>query len=71
MTMSEIFWSFFITSFIAFFTIIVRMFYKSKCEEIQCCGLLIKRNVVLEEKTDEIELQQKQINKTESKDNIV
>jgi len=70
--MSEIFWSFLITSLIAFFTVIVRMCYKSKCENIQCglTGITIKRNVVLEEKTDEIELQQKNIIKTESKDNI-
>ena len=69
--MSEIFWSFLITSIIAFCTVVVRMFYKSKCEEIQCCGLLIKRNVILEEKADEIELQQKNVNNTESKKNIV
>jgi hypothetical protein len=48
------------------------MCYKSKCENVQCglTGFTIKRNVVLEEKTDEIELQQKNINKTESKENI-
>jgi hypothetical protein len=73
MSMSEIFWSFLITSIIAFFTIVVRMCYKSKCENVQCglTGFTIKRNVVLEEKTDEIELQQKNINKTESTENNI
>ena len=70
--MSEIFWSFFITSIIAFLIAVVRMCYKSKCEEIKCCGLIIKRNVILEENYDEIELrQQTKIKNTESKDDLV
>jgi len=65
--LSEIFWSFFITSIIACILASTKLLYKSKCENISCCGLVIKRNVELEEKVDEIELQRR----NESKENIV
>lgn len=64
--LSEIFYTFFITSVIACVLTLSRQIYKSKCEDIECCGLVIKRNVVLEEKLDEIEIN----NRTESKENI-
>jgi hypothetical protein len=65
--LSEVFYSMLITSVIACLLTITRQIYKSKCENIECCGLVIKRNVVLEEKVDEIELQRR----NESKENIV
>jgi len=65
--LSEIFYTFFITSVIACILTLSRQIYKSKCEDIECCGLTIKRNVVLEEKIDEIEIN----NRTESKENNV
>jgi hypothetical protein len=64
--LSEIFWSFFITSIIACLLTASRLLYKSKCENIECCGLIIKRNVSLEEKIDEIEIN----DRVESKENI-
>jgi hypothetical protein len=64
--LSEIFFSFLITSIIACVLTITRQIYKSKCENIECCGLMIKRNVILEEKLDEID-----INRKESKENNV
>ena len=70
---SEIFYSFLITSLIGCSLGIMRMLYKSKCENVMCCGLEIKRNVALEEKADELEMQMKnnnKVNKTESKDDI-
>jgi hypothetical protein len=51
--LSEVFWSFLITSVIGCSIGVVRMCYKSKCETIQCCGLIIKRNVEIEEKEEE------------------
>ena len=70
---SEIFYSFLITSIIGCSLGIMRMLYKSKCEEVNCWCLKIKRNVALEEKADELEMQIKnnKISKTESKDDII
>ena len=69
---SEIFYSFLITSIIGCSLGIMRMLYKSKCEEVNCWGLKIKRNVALEEKADELEMQMKsKISKTESKDEMI
>lgn len=64
--LSEVFFSMLITSIIACLLTISRQIYKSKCENIECCGLVVKRNVVIEEKIDEIE-----INRKESKENNV
>ena len=69
---SEIFYSFLITSIIGCSLGIMRMLYKSKCEEVNCWGLKIKRNVALEEKADELELQMKsKVNNTESKNDMI
>ena len=70
---SEIFYSFLITSIIGCCLGIMRMLYKSKCENVKCWGIEIKRNVALEEKADELELQMRnnKITKTESKDEII
>ena len=51
--LSEVFWSLFLTSSIGCILAVARMCYKSKCEKIELCGLIIKRNVVLEEKETE------------------
>ena len=69
---SEIFYSFLITSIIGCSLGIMRMLYKSKCEEVNCWGLKIKRNVALEEKADELEMQIKsKVNNTESKNDMI
>ena len=69
---SEIFYSFLITSIIGCCLGIMRMLYKSKCENIKCWGIEIKRNVALEEKADELEMQIKsKVNNTESKNDIL
>ena len=71
---SEIFFSFLVSSIIACSLAVVRMLYKSKCQDVKCCGLEIKRDVALEQKEDELELQMKnnnKVNKTESKDDII
>ena len=68
--LSEVFYSMLITSVIACLLTITRQIYKSKCENIECCGLIIKRNVILEEKMDEIEFDRRN-NRNDSKENIV
>ena len=69
---SEIFYSFLITSLIGCSLGIMRMLYKSKCENVKCWGIEIKRNVALEEKADELEMQIKsKVNNTESKNDMI
>jgi len=55
--LSEIYWSFFTTSIISCLLMIIRLIYKSKCRSCSCCGIKIERDVELEEKIDELELQ--------------
>ena len=61
--LSEIFWTFFITSTIGCCLGVVGLIYKSKCNEISCCGLKITRNVEIEEKIDEMNLERHHENK--------
>jgi len=60
--MSEVFWTFFITSLIGFLLAMGKLCYKSKCSEINFCCLRVVRNIDVELKED-IELG------TTSKDN--
>jgi len=54
MELSEIFWTFVITSCIAFVLSMARMAYRSKCENVECCGCIkIQRNIALEVELDE------------------
>ena len=55
MTMSEIFWTFCITSSIGLIVTLAKMGYKSKCKECSCCCLKVIRDTALEEK--ELEFQ--------------
>ena len=57
--LSEIFYTFFITSIIGCLLKLTSYIYKSKCSAFSCCGLNIIRNVEQEEKLDELELQKK------------
>lgn len=50
--MSEVFWTFFITSLIGFLLAVGKLCYKSKCSEINFCCLKITRNVDAEVKED-------------------
>ena len=51
--LSEVFYSFFITSVIGFLVIVARMLYKSKCREFSFCCFKIIRDVDLEAEIDE------------------
>jgi len=50
MVMSEVFWTFFITSIIGLILKSISMAYKSKCKEVTCCCIKIIRDVETEEK---------------------
>ena len=52
--LSEVFWTFLITSVIGLIMGVVRMLYKSKCKTFSCCGLHVDRDVAGEEKLDEM-----------------
>jgi hypothetical protein len=51
--LSEVFWSFFITSIVGFLVVVGRMLYKSKCKEFSFCCFKIVRDVNLEAEIDE------------------
>ena len=53
-----VFWSFFITSVIAFLLKMTSMAYQSKCKEVSCCCLKIVRDTEAEEREDEIRFAQ-------------
>lgn len=55
--MSEIFYTFLTTSLISCMLAIVRMIYKSKCVSCKIWGIEIIRNVDLEERIDELDIQ--------------
>jgi hypothetical protein len=54
--LSEVFLTMLVTSGFAFLGAMLAVCYKSKCVRISCCGLVIDRDVVGEEKIDEEEL---------------
>jgi len=56
-TFDGVFFSFLITSVIGCILGFTRLIYKSKCRSCSCCGIKIERDVELEEKIDELELQ--------------
>jgi len=57
--LSEVFWSFLITSIIGFSIAICRLAYKSKCQtiEIGLTGIRIVRDTTGEEKLDDVQRQ--------------
>lgn len=57
MEMSEVFWSMFLTTSVAFVLAVGRLCYKSKCSSIELCCIKIVRNTVAEERADELELE--------------
>lgn len=50
--LSEVFWSFLVTSIIGCVFGIARMAYKSKCSDVEFCCVKFKRDVQGEEKLD-------------------
>ena len=68
--MSEVFWTFFITSLIGFLLAVGKLCYKSKCSQIDLCCIKITRNVDAEVKED-LELGTSSKDTEESKKNTV
>jgi len=64
--LSEVFWSFFLTSIIGCIIGVVRMLYKSKCKTCSCCGIKIERDTNAEIEIDELSLTKKS-----NKENVV
>ena len=56
--MSEVFLTFVITTASGICLAALAMCYKSRCSHIRFCGVDIERNSVLEERLDELALQQ-------------
>jgi hypothetical protein len=54
--LSEVFWTFFITSLAGFLLKCASMAYKSKCKEVDICCIKIIRDVELEERENEFEI---------------
>ena len=54
--LSEVFWTFLISSVCGVVLVGVRLCYKSKCKEVDICCLKIVRDVEGEEKLDRIEI---------------
>jgi hypothetical protein len=50
--MSEVFWSFFITSIIGLMLAIGKICYKSKCSQIDICCIKVTRNIEAEVRED-------------------
>ena len=55
----QVFWLAVITSAVGITTLIIKSLSRSKCDEIKCGCIKIHRNVDLEEKLDELELNKK------------
>ena len=58
--MSEVFWSMFLTTSVAFVLAVGRLCYKSKCSSIQMGCIKIVRNIEVEEREDDLEMKMKQ-----------
>lgn len=50
--MSEVFWTFFVSSMVGFIIALLKLCYKSKCKEINFCCLKIVRDVESEIEMD-------------------
>ena len=57
--MSEVFWTFFITTLSGMMIIGLRLCYKSKCKRVKCCGIEIERDIEIEMKEDMHEMENK------------
>lgn len=54
--MSEVFWTFFVSSMVGFVIALMKMCYKSKCKEVSICCIKVIRDTEAEEKETEFVL---------------
>lgn len=57
MSFSEIFWGSVLVTLSGLILKLVSMLFKSKCSEVSCCGILIKRDVITEEREHEYDIE--------------
>lgn len=57
MELTESFYVFFVSSILACLGLGMRTLYKSKCIKFSCCGLMVERDVAVEEQFDNVQLQ--------------
>ena len=55
--LSEVFYTFLITSIVGCFLAVAKMLYRSKCRSCKIWGFEIVREVEVEERIDELEMQ--------------
>jgi hypothetical protein len=68
--LTEVFLSFAITTFVSCVLAITALLYRSKCEEVSCCGCKVIRDVKGEEKLDELNIERhRDISLQETKNN--
>jgi hypothetical protein len=67
--LTEVFYSFLITSLIGCVLALAKMAYKSKCKRCSICGISVEHSVELEEKIDELEIQKAQKAKNDEENN--
>ena len=51
-----IFWISFVTLITACCLAVIKITYKSKCKEVECCCIKIRRDIEQEQKIDEMEM---------------
>jgi len=66
MTLTETFYVCLITTLAGLILKLASLAYKSKCKQCSCFGISILRDVIIEEKYDEVELEKGALNKTKS-----
>jgi hypothetical protein len=66
MSLTETFYVCLITTLAGLFLKLASLAYKSKCKQCSCFGISILRDVIIEEKYDEVELEKGTLNKTKS-----
>lgn len=57
MVFSEIFWGSVLVTLSGLVLKLVSMMFKSKCSEFSCCGLVVKRDVITEEREHEYDIE--------------
>ena len=67
--LSEVFLTFLVTSIIGCLLAVAKMTYRSKCKRCTLCGISVERDVELEEKIDELEMQKAQKSKNDEEIN--
>ncbi len=66
MSLTETFYVCLITTLSGLILKLASLAYKSKCKQCTCFGISVLRDVVIEEKLDEVELEKATLNKTKS-----